>query len=154
MKKRVLVILLIIAAFLSFGCTDREGTNLSVSNNMTEINVSLPETGEGSWCAAGSQLQVKDPTTGKSLNLTITGTEKFENKTLCKASVETGSEGNISGFEYMWSEDRNTTIWTKYGKDGNLSVRFIYVDGKKKIVDGDGRTLEFGNTGTVLSIPL
>jgi hypothetical protein len=150
-KKPVLIILLIIAAFLSFGCTDRERANFSVSNNETEINLSVPETGESSWCPAGSQLQIKDPTTGKRLNATITGTEEFENKTLCKAFIETGSEGNTSGFEYMWSEDGNTTIWTKYGKDGNLSMRFIYVDGKKTIIDGAGKMLEFGNSGTTLS---
>jgi hypothetical protein len=149
-KKRFLIILLIIAVFLSFGCTDRKGTNFSVSNNETEINVSLPESGEGSWWPVGSQLQVKDPNTGKSLNMTITGTEKFENKTLFKASVETGTEGNTSRFEYMWSEDKNTTIWTKYDKDGNLSVRFIDVNGKKTIVDGAGRMLQFGNSSGVI----
>lgn len=151
LKKRVLVILLIIAAFLSFGCTDKGRTNFSVSNNETEINVSFPESGEGSWCPVGSQIQVKDPATGKSLSLTITGTEKFENKTLCKAYVETGTKGNTTRLEYMWSEDKNTTVWTKYDKDGNLSVRFIDVDGKKTIVDGAGRTLEFGNSGEVSS---
>ncbi len=153
-KKRVLVVLIILAAFLSFGCTGKEGTKLSVSNNETEINVSFPESGNGSWCPVGSQLQVKDPTTGKSLNLTITGTEKFENKTLCKACVETGTEGNTSRFEYMWSEDKNTTVWTKYDKDGNISVRLIDVDGKKTIVDGAGRTLEFGNSEEASSIIL
>ncbi len=112
------------------GCTDRKGMNFSVSNNETEINVSLAESGEGNWCSVGSQLQVKDPTTGENLNVTITGTEKFENKTLCKASVETGTEGNSSRLEYMWSKDKNTTVWTKYDKDGNLSVRFIDVEGK------------------------
>ena len=148
-KKRVLVILLILAAFLSFGCIFKEGTKLSVSNNETEINVSFPESGNGSSCPVGSQLQVKDPATGKILNLTITGTEKFENETLCKAYIETGTEGNTSRFEYMWSEDKNTTIWTKYSKDGNLSVKFIDVNGKKTIVDGAGRTLEFGNLGEI-----
>lgn len=89
----------------------------------------------------GSQLQVKDPTTGKILSLTITGTEKFENKTLCKACVETGTEGNTSRFEYMWSEDKNTTVWTKYNKDGNISVRFIDLDGKKRqsLMEPEGR---------------
>jgi hypothetical protein len=129
--------------FISFGCTDKEGTNFSVSNNETEINVSVTETGEGNWCPAGSQFQVKDQATGKILNVTITGTEEFGNKTLCRASVKTGSAGNTSGFEHMWSEDKNTTIWTKYGEDGNLSVRYIYADGKKTILDGAGRTLEF-----------
>lgn len=153
-KKRVLVVLLILAVFLSFGCADKGRTNLSVSNNETEINVSFPESGNGSWCPVGSQLQVKDPTTGKILSLTITGTEKFENKTLCKACVETGTEGNASRFEYMWSEDKNTTVWTKYDKDGSISVRFIDVDGKKTIIDGAGRTLEFGNSGNVSSNPV
>ncbi|AKB50769.1 hypothetical protein MSBRW_1516 [Methanosarcina barkeri str. Wiesmoor] len=153
-KKRILVVLLILAAFLSFGCAGKGRTNLSVSNNETEINVSFPNSGEGSWCPVGSQLQVKDPTTGKILSLTITGTEKFENKTLCKACLETGTEGNISRFEYMWSEDKNTTIWTKYGADGNISMRFINVDGKKTIIDGAGRTLEFGNSEEVSSNPV
>lgn len=153
-KKRVLVVLLILAAFISFGCIGKDGMKLSVSNNETEINVSFPESGNGSWCPVGSQLQVTDPATGKSLNLTITGTEKFENETLCKACVETGTEGNTSRFEYMWSEDKNTTVWTKYDKDGNISVRFINVDGKKTIVDGTGRTLEFGNSTEVSSSPL
>lgn len=110
--------------------------NLFISNNETEINVSLLESGEGSWCPAGSHFQAKYPSTGKSLDLTITGFEKFESKKLCKACVETGTEGNISRFEYMWSQDKNTTIWTKYCKEGNLSVRFINADGKKTIVDG------------------
>ncbi len=153
-KKRILIILLITAVFFSFGCADEKGTNFSVSNNETEISVSFPKTAEDNWCPAGSQLQVKDPATGKSLNLTITGTEEFENKTLCKAYVETVSEGNTSGFEYMWSEDKNTTIWTKYDMDKNLSVRFIHADGKKTIVDGAGRTLEFGDPETVSSSPL
>ncbi len=148
-KKRVLVILFILAAFLSFGCIGKDGMKLSVSNNETEINVSFPESDNGSWYPVGSQLQVTDPATGKSLNLTITGTEKFENETLCKACVETGTEGNTSTFEYMWSEDKNTTVWTKYDKDGNISMRFINVNGKKTIVDGTGRTLEFGNSGEV-----
>ena len=149
-KKRFLVILLIIAVFLSFGCTDRRGTNFSISTNKTEVNVSLPESGEGNLFPIGSQIQVKDPTTGENLNLTINGTEKFENKTLYKASIETGTEGNTSRLEYMWSKDKNTTIWTKYGKNGNLSMRFIDVDGKKTIVDGAGRTFEFGNFSGVI----
>ena len=67
--------------------------------------------------------------------MTIVGNEKFEGKTLCKALVETGTEENISGFEYIWSEDKNTTVWTKYGAGGNISVRYIYRDGKKTIMD-------------------
>ncbi len=144
MKKQIIVILLLAVILLSSGCTDRRGTNLSISNNGTEINISLPEMADGNWCPAGSQIQVKNPATGEELGMSIVGNEDFEGKTLCKAFVETGTDENISKFEYMWSEDKNTTVWTKYGEDGNISVRYIYRDGNKTFVDGSGRTLEFG----------
>jgi len=143
-KKQVICILLLTAALLASGCMGEDGTKLSISGNDTEINISLPEQAEGNWCPVGSQAQVKTPTTGKVLNMKITGTEEFENKTLCRAMIETGSEENTTRYEYMWSQDKNTTIWTKYGEDGNLSIRYIYMDGKKTIIDGVGRMLEFG----------
>lgn len=129
---------------MASGCMGEDGTNLSISGNDTEININLAEQTEGSWCPIGSQVQVKNPTTGRVLNMTITGTEEFENKTFCKAMIETGTEENTTRYEYMWSQDKNTTIWTKYGEDENLSIRYIYADGKKTIIDGAGRTLEFG----------
>ncbi|KKG17091.1 hypothetical protein EO98_18315 [Methanosarcina sp. 2.H.T.1A.6] len=143
-KKQVICILLLTVSLLASGCMGEDGTKLSISGNDTEINVSLPEQSEGNWCPVGSQVQVKNPTTGKALNMKITGTEEFENKTLCRAMIETGSEDNTTRYEYMWSQDKNTTIWTKYGEDGNISIRYIYTDGKKTIIDGAGRTLEFG----------
>jgi hypothetical protein len=33
--------------------------NLSISGNNTEININLSEQAEGSWCPAGSHIQVK-----------------------------------------------------------------------------------------------
>lgn len=143
-KKMVIILLLLIAALLTSGCMGEDGTKLSISRNDTEININLPEQSEGNWCPVGSQVQVKNPVTGKALNMKITGTEEFENKTLCRAMIETGSEKNITTYEYMWSQDKNTTIWTKYGEDGNISIRYIYVDGKKTIIYGEGRTLDFG----------
>jgi len=143
-KKQIIIILLLTAALLASGCMGEDGTKLSVSGNDSEINISLPEQSEGNWCPIGSQVQIKNPTTGNALNMTITGTEEFENKTLCRAMIETGSEENTTRYEYMWSQDKNTTVWTKYGEDGNISIRYIYVDGKKTIIDGAGRTLEFG----------
>ncbi|KKH97659.1 hypothetical protein EO95_05745 [Methanosarcina sp. 1.H.T.1A.1] len=143
-KKQVICILLLTVALFASGCMGEDGTKLSISGNDTEINVSLPEQSEGNWCPVGSQVQVKNPTTGKALNMKITGTEEFDNKTLCKAMIETGSEENTTRYEYMWSQDKNTTIWTKYGEDGNISIRYVYTDGKKTIIDGAGRKLEFG----------
>ncbi len=143
-KKQVLILLLLTAALFASGCMGEDGTKLSISRNDTEINISLPEQSEGNWCPVGSQVQVKNPTTGKALNMKITGTEEFENKTLCRAMIETGTEENTTTYEYMWSQDKNTTIWTKYGEDGNISIRYIYVDGKKTIIYGEGRTLDFG----------
>ena len=143
-KKQVIYILLLTASLLASGCMGEDGTKLSISGNDSEINISLPEQSEGNWCPIGSQVQIKNPTTGNALNMTITGTEEFENKTLCRAMIETGSEENTTRYEYMWSQDKNTTIWTKYGEDGNISIRYIYADGKKTMIDGAGRTLEFG----------
>ncbi|WP_440948257.1 hypothetical protein ACSAZL_08515 [Methanosarcina sp. T3] len=143
-KKQGIIILLLTASLLASGCMGDSGTKLSISGNDTEINVSISEQAEGSWCPAGSQVQIKNPTTGKALNMTVTGTEEFENETLCKAMIKTGTEENNTGYEYMWSQDKNTTVWTKYGEDGNISIRYIYADGKKTIIDGAGRTLEFG----------
>ncbi|AKB20058.1 MULTISPECIES: hypothetical protein [unclassified Methanosarcina] len=143
-KKQVIILLLLTAALLASGCMGEEGTKLSISGNDTEININLPEQTEGNWCPVDSQVQVKNPTTGKALNMTIAGTEEFENKTLCRAMIETGSDENTTRYEYMWSQDKNTTIWTKYGEDGNISIRYIYADGKKTIINGAGRKFEFG----------
>ncbi|AKB74164.1 hypothetical protein MSLAZ_0903 [Methanosarcina lacustris Z-7289] len=143
-KKQVICILLLTVALLASGCISKDGTKLSISGNDSELNISLPEQSEGNWCPVGSQVQIKNPTTGNALNMTITGTEEFENKTLCRAIIETGGKENTTRYEYMWSQDKNTTIWTKYGEDGNISIRYIYVDGKKTIIDGAGRTFNFG----------
>lgn len=143
-KKQVILILLLTTALLASGCLGDSGTKLSISGNDTEINVSISGQAEGNWCPVGSQVQIKNPTTGKVLNMTVTGTEEFENKSLCKAMIITGNEENNTGYEYMWSQDKNTTVWTKYGEDGNISIRYVYADGKKTIIDGAGRTLEFG----------
>jgi hypothetical protein len=124
-KKQVLLILLLTAALIASGCMGEDGTKLSISGNDTEINISLSEQTGDNWCPVGSQVQVKNPTTGRALNMTITGTEEFENKTFCKAMIETGSEENTTRFEYMWSQDTNTTVWTKYGEDGQISLRYI-----------------------------
>lgn len=136
--------MLLTTALLASGCLGDSGTKISISGNDTEINVSISEHAEGDWCPVGAQVQIKNPTTGKALNMTVTGTEKFENKTLCKAMIIRGNEENNTRYEYMWAQDKNTTVWTKYGEDGNISIRYIYEDGKKTIIDGAGRTLEFG----------
>ncbi|WP_269850628.1 hypothetical protein [Methanosarcina horonobensis] len=88
---------------MASGCTGEDGTKLSISGNDTEINISLFDQTEDNWCPVGSQVQVKNPTTGRALNMTVTGTKEFENETFCKAVIETGSEENTSKFEYMWS---------------------------------------------------
>ncbi|HIH94158.1 TPA: hypothetical protein HA338_08960 [Methanosarcina acetivorans] len=143
-KKQAILILLLTTALLASGCLGDSGTKISISSNDTEINVSISEQAEGDWCPVGAQVQIKNPTTGKALNMTVTGTEEFENETLCKSMIITGNEENNTRYEYMWSQDKNTTVWTKYGEDGNISIRYIYEDGKKTIIDGAGRTLEFG----------
>lgn len=125
-KKQILFILILAVALVASGCTDEDGKKLSISGNDTEINISLSEQDEGSWCPVGSQIQVKNPTTGKALNMTIAGTEEFENETFCKAMIETGTEENATRFEYMWSQDKNTTVWTKYDKDGKISLRYVH----------------------------
>lgn len=125
-KKQILLILILASALMVSGCTDEDGKKLSVSSNDTEINISLSEQAEGSWCPIGSQVQVKNPTTGKALNMTIAGTEEFENETFCRAMIETGSKENTTRFEYMWSQEKNTTVWTKYDEDGKISLRYVH----------------------------
>lgn len=118
--------MILASALMVSGCTDEDGKKLSVSSNDTEINISLSEQAEGSWCPIGSQVQVKNPTTGKALNMTIAGTEEFENETFCRAMIETGSKENTTRFEYMWSQEKNTTVWTKYDEDGKISLRYVH----------------------------
>ncbi len=125
-KKQILLILFLASVLFASGCIDEDGTKLSISGNDTEINISLSEQAEGSWCPVGSQVQVKNPTIGSVLNMTVTGTEEFENETLCRAIIKTGTEENITGFEYMWSPDKNTTVWTKYDEDGKSSLRYVH----------------------------
>ena len=125
-KKQVLLILFFASVFIISGCLDEDGRKISLSGNDTELNISLSEKTEGSWCPAVSQVQVKNPSTGKLLNMTVEGTEEFESKTLCRALIETGSEENTTRFEYMWSEDKNITVWTKYDQDGKISLRYVH----------------------------
>ena len=125
-KKQILFILILAAALLASGCIDEDGKKLSISGNDTEINISISDQPEGNWCPVGSQIQVKHPTTGKVLNMTIAGTEEFENETFCKAMIETGTEENTTSFEYMWSQDTNTTVWTKYDEEGKISLRYVH----------------------------
>lgn len=122
----ILLILLLASVLMVSGCMDEEGKNLSISGNNTEININLSEQAEGSWCPVGSHVQVKNPTTGNVLNMTVTGTEEFENETFCSARIETGSGENTTGFEYMWSQDKNTTVWTKYDQEGKISLRYVH----------------------------
>jgi hypothetical protein len=143
-KSQTVIILFLAIIILTSGCSDSPGTNISVSSNDTEININIPETTNGSWCPAGSHIQVKNPATGEELGMTVAGNQEFEGKTLCKAIVKSGTEENLSKYEYMWSEDKNTTVWTKYSEDGNISVRYIFSNGTKTILDGSGRKLEFG----------
>jgi hypothetical protein len=74
--------------------------------------------------------------------MTVIGKEEFEGETLCKAALETTGEEGTSTFEYMWSEDKNTTVFTRYDTEGNISLKYISKDGKKTIIGGDGKTLE------------
>lgn len=125
-KKQILLLLLLALVLISSGCADEEGTKLSISSNDTEININLFEQAEGSWCPVGSHVQVKQPTTGRVLNMIVAGTEEFENEAFCKAMIETGNEENTTRFEYMWSQDKNTTVWTKYDEEGKISLRYVH----------------------------
>jgi hypothetical protein len=137
-----LAILLLTAALLTSGCLSEGGTKFSLSDNNTEIEVDLPETVEGEWCPVGSHIKVTNPITKKALDMTVIGKEEFEGETLCKAALESTGEEGISTFEYMWSEDKNTTVFTKYDTGGNISLKFIFKEGTTTIIDGDGKTLE------------
>lgn len=53
-KKHILLILLLASVLFASGCIDEEGTKLSISGNDAEINISLSEQAEGSWCPVGS----------------------------------------------------------------------------------------------------
>ena len=145
-KYKLIIIPLLICAVLSAGCLDEGGTNLSISNNGTEIKINLPETGEeeeGIWCQAGTHIQVKNPTSNRALDMTIVGTEEFEGETLCKAVLETSGEEGGSKFEYLWSEDKNTSVWISYDSEGNVTGKLIKKEGTTTIVDGAGRVIEF-----------
>ncbi|HII01323.1 TPA: hypothetical protein HA351_06610 [Methanosarcinaceae archaeon] len=138
-----MVILLLTAALFTSGCLSDGGTKFSISDNDTEIEVDLPGTPEDEWCPVGSHIKVTNPITKKALDMTVIGKEEFEGETLCKAALETTGEEGTSTFEYMWSEDKNTTVFTRYDTEGNISLKYISKDGKKTIIGGDGKTLEF-----------
>lgn len=139
-----LTILILTAALLTSGCLSEGGTKISISDNDTEIEVDLPETAEGEWCPVGSHVKVTNPITGKALDMTVIGKEEFEGENLCKAALERTGEEGTSTYEYMWSEDQNTSVFTRYDTDGNVSLKFIFKDGKTTIIGGDGKTLEIG----------
>jgi hypothetical protein len=137
-----MLVFLLTVALLTSGCTGEGGTKIMVSDNNTEINISIPETSEESGLPAGSYIQVKNPITSTIYNMTVVGTEEFEGETLSKAVFETSSEKGTSKFEYMWSEDKNTTVWKKYDLEGNLSLEYVSREGNITISDGSGRKLE------------
>ncbi|MDD3043406.1 MAG: hypothetical protein PHW56_10830 [Methanosarcinaceae archaeon] len=141
-ENKLIMILLLAATMLAAGCLEN-GTNVSISGNDTEIEINLPETGEDIWCQAGTHIQVKNPTSNRALDMTIVGTEEFEGETLCKAVLETSGEEGGSKFEYLWSEDKNTSVWISYDSEGNVTGKLIKKEGTTTIVDGAGRVIEF-----------
>lgn len=141
-KKQIILIFLLTVALLSSGCIGEGGTKILISNNNTEINISIPETSEDSSLPTGSHIEVKNPVTGMTYNMTMVGTEEFEGETLCKAIFETADEKGTSKFEYMWSDDTNTTVWKKYNIEGNLSLEYISREGEITILDGNGMKVE------------
>lgn len=139
-----LMILVILLTLIAAGCTEKDSTTVSTSDGDVDIEYSVPGGAEDDWCPVGTTWQASNPQTGEMASMEIVGTETVDGATLCKAVMETNTEGEIAKMEYLWSEDDETFMWTYYDADGNIVSQMSMKDGMMTMIDEEGNEVEFG----------
>ncbi|MCD4703497.1 MAG: hypothetical protein K8R64_04270 [Methanosarcinaceae archaeon] len=133
-------------AVMVAGCTGDDTTTVSTPDG--DVEVTVPEGAEDSWCPVGTTMSFADPQTGESMSMEIVGTETIGGIEMCKAVVELdGIEDDVAKIEYMWSEDSEAFIWNSYDSAGNLISKMEMMDGTMTIVDSEGRETVIGGIG-------
>lgn len=143
MLKKV-IILLILLTLIAAGCTEKDSTTISTSDGDVDIEYSVPEDADDEWCPVGTTWQASNPQTGEMASMEIVGTETVDGITLCKAVMETNTEGEIAKMEYLWSEDDETFKWTYYDAAGNIVSQMSMKDGVMTMTDEEGIVVEYG----------
>jgi len=138
-----LIIVLILLTLIAAGCTEKDPTTIKTDDGDVDIEYSVPEDGENEWCQVGTTWQASNPQTGEIASMEIVGTETVDGVTLCKAVMETNTEGEIAKMEFLRSEDDETFKWTYYDAAGNIVSQMSMKDGEMTMTDEEGNVVEY-----------
>ncbi len=138
---------MVLAAVMVAGCAGDDTTTVSTPEG--DVEVTVPEDAEDSWCPVGTTMNFADPQTGETVSMEIVGTETIEGIEMCKAVVELdGVEDDVAKIEYMWSENGELFIWKSYDSAGNLVSEMEMIDGTMTMTDSEGHeTIISGTSG-------
>ena len=139
-----LIILLVLFALITSGCTDKDSTTISRSDGDVDISVSVPEDSEDEWCPVGASWEAANPQTGEATSMDIVSTETVDGVEMCKAVLETNTDDEIAKMVYLFSEDGETFEWTYYDAAGNIVSQMSMKDGKMTMIDEEGNVVEYG----------
>ncbi len=139
-----LIILLVLFALITAGCTEKDTTTISTSDGDVDISVSVPEDSEDEWCPVGASWDAANPETGEAMSMDIVSTETVDGIEMCKAVLETNTDDEIAKMVYLFSEDGETFEWTYYDASGNIVSQMSMKDGKMTMIDEEGNVVEYG----------
>ena len=139
-----LIILLVLFALITAGCTEKDTTTISTSDGDVDISVSVPEDSEDEWCPIGASWEAANPQTGETTSMEIISTETVDGVEMCKAVLETNTDDEIAKMVYLFSEDGETFEWTYYDASGNIVSQMSMKDGKMTMIDEEGNVVEYG----------
>ncbi len=139
-----LIILLVLFALITAGCTEKDSTTISTSDGDVDISVSVPEDSEDEWCPVGASWDAANPETGETSSMEIIGTETVDGVEMCKAVLETNTDDEIAKMVYLFSEDGETFEWTYYDAAGNIISQMSMKDGMMTMIDEEGNVVNLG----------
>ena len=139
-----LIILLVLFALITAGCTEKDSTTISTSDGDVDTSVNVPEDSEDEWCPVGASWEAANPQTGETTSMEIISTETVDGVEMCKAVLETNTDDEIAKMVYLFSEDGETFEWTYYDASGNIVSQMSMKDGKMTMIDEEGNVVEYG----------
>lgn len=129
------IFLLIVLTVIVAGCTNSKTVT---TEDGTEIEMNMPDSGKDDWCPTGESWQASNPQTGESTSMKVIGTVTVSGVEMCKATFESNVEEDFALGEYLWSEDGETVTWTFYDAQGKVVYKMEMKDDTMTYTDEEG----------------